>query len=193
MTDTKPTLNEEQSVSDQPEVLRQVLLTRRRIHVEALERIDAEIDAIRTELNQRIDNARIQRKPIEDALGHLDALIRIEGWTDFKGDDVHHTQALGGNGKTPIEAAYDLLSTLGKPLHYRELALQLSDRGVYLAGKDTAATLLSKMSRDDRFRRAPQRGTYGLASWQMPKNSVRKRKAKGDMSSRSRRGAASQA
>ena len=169
---------QEGSVSDQHEVLRKVLLDRRRDHIETLEKIDAEITQLQTELSRRIEDARIRRQPIDEALNHLEALLQIEGWSESEEGKVHYAQVPGGNGKIPIEAAYDLLSTVGKPLHYRELAQEISKSGVYLAGKDPAATLLSKMSRDARFRRAPERGNYGLASWRMRKNPTGKRKAK---------------
>ena len=178
MIDTQSTKREGEDVSDIPQALKRVLLGRRKEHVEALEKIDDEVSEIQKELSRRINDARLRRQPIEEALSHLDALLRIEGWTESEEDNVHHTQVLSGNGKGSIEAAYDLLSTLGMPLHYRELALKLSESGVYLAGKDPAATLLSKMSRDDRFKRAHERGVYGLASWRMRKSSSRKRKAK---------------
>ena len=169
---------QEGSVSDQHEVLRKVLLDRRRDHIETLETIDAEITQLQAELSRRIEDARIRRQPIDEALNHLEALLQIEGWSEGEEGKVHYAQVPGGNGKIPIETAYDLLSTVGKPLHYRELAQEISKSGVYLAGKDPAATLLSKMSRDARFRRAPERGNYGLASWRMRKNPTGKRKAK---------------
>lgn len=178
MSEMRPVTPEESSVSDQNEALRSILLARRRDHVETLEKIDAEITQLQAELSRRIDDARLRRQPIDEALSHLDALLQIEGWSECEEGKVHNAQVLGGNGKIPIEAAYDLLSTLSKPLHYRDLAQELSNSGVYIAGKDPAATLLSKMSRDARFRRAPERGEYGLASWRMRKNSTGKRKAK---------------
>ena len=193
MTDTKREKHAEESVSNQRDVLRKMLLERRREHVEALRRIDTEISELQTELRRRIDDARGRRQPVEEALGHLDALLQIEGWREFEEGDVLQPQAPIGDGKAPIEAAYDLLSTLGKSLHYRELALNLAHNGVYLSGKDPAATLLSKMSRDDRFRRAPERGVYGLASWRMRRSSSRKRKVKRSRNSPTQRDAASRA
>ena len=193
MTNTKRPTDRDESVSNQRDVLRSMLLERRREHVEALERIDIELSEIQTELRRRIDDARGRRQPIEEALGHLDGLLQIEGWKEFEEGDVHEPQAPSGDGKAPIEAAYDLLSTLGKPLHYRELALKLTHNGVYLAGKDPAATLLSKMSRDDRFRRAPERGVYGLISWRMRKSSSRKRKVRRTRNPRTQSDAASHA
>ncbi len=193
MGNTNRSIHADASVSNQRDALKEMLLERRREHVEALESLDAEISEIQTELRRRIDDAQSRRQPIEEALTHLDALLQIEGWKDSEEGDVHQSQTPSGDGKASIEAAYDLLSTLGNPLHYRELALRLTHDGVYLAGKDPAATLLSKMSRDDRFRRAPERGVYGLASWRMRKRSSRKRKVKRSRSSRTQNDTASRA
>lgn len=178
MTDTQPIKREDGSVSDQPGPLRDVLLDRRRELLKTLSKIDADVSEIQAELSKRIDEGRVRRQPIEEALGHLTALLRIEGWVESGEGNVSHLQVHSGNGKTPAEAAHDLLSTLGKPLHYRLLALKLSESGVYLAGKDPAATLLSQMSRDERFKRSPERGVYGLASWRMRRSPSKKGKAK---------------
>ena len=45
----------------------------------ALAAIDTEILEIQTELNQRLETVRHRRQPLEVALAHLDALLRIEG------------------------------------------------------------------------------------------------------------------
>ena len=192
MNDTAQTLHEEENTSIQRSALKKMLLGRRREHIGALEEIDSEIAELQRKLSEKIDDARRRRQPIEEALSHLDALLQIEGWAEAQEDGLHHSGFLGSNGKAPIEAAYDLLTTLGKPLHYRELALRISESGVHLGGKDPAATLLSRMSRDDRFRRGPERGLYGLASWRMRKSSSRKRSSKRPKSRRTQGAPASQ-
>ena len=178
MADTQPKTRNNGSVSDPTDTLTEALLGKRKELVQALGEIDAEVAEVQSELTKRIDAARIKRQSIEEAMGHLDALLRIEGWVETGEDNVNHPQVVNGNGMAPADAARDLLSTLGRPLHYRLMALQLSESGVHLAGKDPAATLLSKMSRDDRFKRAPERGVYGLATWRMRKSSSGKRRAK---------------
>ena len=178
MSDTGPSPYRGEDMSRRHEVLREVLLNRHREHVETLDKIDAEISEIQTQLSRRVDDARNRRQTIEEALSHLDAFLQFEGWTEPGDKNARHPQVTAGNGKVPIEAAYELLSVLEKPIHYRELAQRLSESGVYLAGKDPAASLLSKMSRDDRFRRGPERGIYGLASWRMRKSPGRKRVSK---------------
>ena len=187
MTDTRLETAGIEVVPVQSEMLKEVLLGRRRELAHALDKVDAEVIQVQAQLSKRIAEARIRRRTIEEALGHVGALLRIEGWEENGGEEFNRGLALRGNTKAPADAAYDLLSTLGKPLHYRLVALQLSENGVFLAGKDPAATLLSKMSRDDRFKRAPDRGVYGLATWRMRKSSSGKRKAKSKRSRKSTR------
>lgn len=164
--------------ADQPDALKSMLLSRRTEIVQALGTIDAEISEVQKELSRRLDEARAKRQPLEDALGHLDAILRIEGWVATGQGNTHQPLLATGNGQAPTDAAIDLLTALGKPIHYRELAQRLSTSGTYLAGKDPAATLLSQMSRDERFRRASERGVYGLASWRMRRSPSKKRLAK---------------
>ena len=174
MTELQQESHECESVANEHHMLIKMLLAKRRLHIDALEGIDTELSQIQTELSRRIDDALARRQVNDEAVTHL----RIEGWSEYEDSEVEGGQAPGSNGKLPIEAAYELLSTRGKPLHYRKLTQELSDIGVHIAGKDPAATLLSKMSRDIRFKRAPERGEYGLAVWQMRKRSTKKRKAK---------------
>ena len=159
-----------------PEGLLEALVAKRGKLVHALDALDAEIAEAQQELSRRLGEARDRREPLEEALSHLDALLRIEGWVPP--DQKSTPTSYSGNSVAPIQAAYDLLSKLGKPLHYRELAQKLTDNGVHVTGKDPAATLLSQMSRDARFRRAPERGVYGLVSWKMRRKATKKVKSR---------------
>ena len=187
MTDMRLKTLEDNGVVVQSEMLTEILLSKRGELAQALDKADAEVIEIQAQLSKRIEEVRIRRRTLEEALGHVDALLRIEGWKENDGEEIKRGQAISGDAKAPTDAAYDLLSALGKPLHYRLMARQLSENGVFLAGKDPAATLLSKMSRDDRFKRAPDRGVYGLASWRMRKSSGGKRKTKPKRSRKSKR------
>ena len=187
MTDVRLKIVENNGDAAQSEMLMKILLGKRRELTQALDKIDAEVIEVQAQLSKRIEEARIRRRTVEEALGHVDALLRIEGWKESDREAVNREPALRTNAETPADAAYDLLSALGKPLHYRLMALQLSENGIFLAGKDPAATLLSKMSRDDRFKRAPDRGVYGLATWRMRKSSGGKRKTKSKRSRKSNR------
>jgi hypothetical protein len=61
-------------------------------------------------------------------------------------------------------------------MHYREIARQLREQHVLVAGKDPAATLLSGMARDARFRRAKKRGMYRLSGLSIDKTKVKRSK-----------------
>lgn len=159
-----------------PAGLLEALVAKRGKLVHALDALDGEIAEAQQELSRRLGEARDRREPLEEALSHLDALLRIEGWVPP--DQKSTPNSYSGNSVAPIQAAHDLLSKLGKPLHYRELVQKLTENGVHVTGKDPAATLLSQMSRDARFKRAPERGRYGLASWRMRKSTSKAGKAK---------------
>ena len=63
------------------------------------------------------------------------------------------------------DAAVDVLTERGVPIHYQELTRLLTERDIYVPGKDPAANLIAHMLRDPRFGRASGRGMYGLAGW----------------------------
>ncbi len=127
-----------------------------------------EIDAIR----QKVAELTAQVAVKEGQLRNLDDLISIEGGSGT--DPVE-----GVNGRSPgrvahfLDEAYDLLSSIGQPVHYRTLAQRLSDSGAYIPGQDPAANLLTQMTRDGRFARAGGRGMYGLADWPSVQTSSR--------------------
>ncbi len=147
-------------MADEPAATLVETLSARRTQIAIeLEAVTTEIAEVTRELSDRITRARARQKPLEETLSHLDALITWEG----RGapEEVGRSRLDASNGRSPIEAAHQFLSQSGRPLHYREISQRLITDGVFLAGKDPAATLLTKMSRDDRFKRAPNRGVYG--------------------------------
>ena len=186
MSDRPLSIHGDDVLRDQGDVLRDAALDRRMSYLKALEEIDAEIAEIQMEMGQKIAAARVRRGPIVEALSHLDALLRIEGWIRPEDDILQIPHSSSRSGKEPIDAAHDILDSEGKPIHYRELTKRLEDQGTYLSGKDPAATLLSRMSRDRRFRRGTERGTYGLASWRMRRGSGRGSRARRSSSRRGR-------
>ena len=59
-----------------------------------------------------------------------------------------------------VDAAVEVLRREG-PLHYRDIYAKIAEMGVSVIGKDPAATLLSRFSRDPRIRRISS-GTYAI-------------------------------
>ena len=152
--------------------LKAVLTAKRSQLVNDIEAIDADLAEAQRKFNEELEEARRRRQPLEEALLHVDALLGLG-----IGGLAMKEEARVSTVKS-VESAHSLLAERGKPLHYRELAAQLTRKGAYLSGKDPAATLLSQMSRDARFKRGPERGTYGLAGWRMgSKKRAIKRKA----------------
>ena len=61
------------------------------------------------------------------------------------------------------DVAFEILTEVGGPMHFRELATLVSARGARLGGVDSAETLRAYLQRDRRFRRVPAakgRGIY---------------------------------
>jgi hypothetical protein len=144
-------------------------LLRKRAHLlTELRQHDASMAKLQKEYSACLNQIRETRRPVQDALEHVEALLQLEGWEKLESLDI------GGAAKSAtldaisyIDAAYKLLENVGQPLHYRTIYGKLKEQGVYVPGKDAAATLLVKMSRDDRFKRIRKRGTYALSFWRI--------------------------
>lgn len=161
---------------ERPGILRDALLAKRSLLVESIRAVDSEVAAIQDEMRRKMEGVQERRRPLEDALTHLDAFLRAEGWIPC--DEMVCPRLETGRSQPAVNAAYDLLSSLGEPLHYRKLAQALADKGIHIAGKDPAAVLLTQMSRDARFQRSDERGVYGLTSWDMRRAIRRQGKAR---------------
>lgn len=108
--------------------------------------IRRELEKLKTDLD-RLDAER----------GYLEALL---GLTQEAANDnrVLRLSAVFADADKVVE----LLREVGRPLHFREIAKMLQDRGVVLpGGVDPANTLLAKYFNDPRLFR-PSRGTYAL-------------------------------
>lgn len=159
------------------------LLTRREALLEELKELDATLSLVHQEYSAKLQDLQTRKKPIEEAIRHIEALLRFEGYTntDQPGHDI--TRGEDMVAETSItHAAVGLLQELHQPLHYRDIVLKLQERNIYVPGKDPAATLLSRINRDNRFKRAAKRGVYGLSTWRMrsakPRRTNRQRATK---------------
>lgn len=141
------------------------LLVKRAQLLKNIEEIDEETKETQQQLRSRLEELLNCRRLFDEALLHVEALLKIEGWGS--GGDAGKSAVpwmAGSHRKRPAEAAHELLTGIGEPIHYRDLATRLKAYGVPVAGQDPAANLLSSMSRDSRFQRYG-RGVYGLTSW----------------------------
>lgn len=167
----------------EPEVdpdIKETLLRKREVILDRLKRIEVAISQLRGEFRQKIGELEAQRQPAQEALHHVEALLRLEG---IRLDDTQSDSKDKLVGRVPVtgtalalDAAYRLLERAHRAMHYREIARQLREQHVLVAGKDPAATLLSGMARDARFRRAKKRGMYRLSGLSIDKTKVKRSK-----------------
>ena len=64
----------------------------------------------------------------------------------------------------------------GRQIHYRDLAKIIQAKNIVIPGKDAAATLLTRISRDRRFKRTKKRGIYALKVQSAKKVAPKRRK-----------------
>lgn len=161
------------------------LVIRRRNLITRIKDLEARVNQVDEEYRARRDDLQARKKPLEEALFHIEALLRIGGQetTAESTSSDEQSVALEARNLSVTEAAFAILQKKHHPLHYREITKMLQDKGIHIPGKNPAATLLSRMSRDKRFRRGNKRGVYILKGWRATSssaNSGKKRKS-GDM------------
>ena len=172
--------------SIEPDMSR-ILVDKRTALMETIKALEARVCEVDEEFRAKIDDLQARKKHVEEALFHVEALLRIDGrevspdtaWSGKRSQDVE-IQDL-----SVIEAAFVILQRGREPLHYREITRMVQERGIYVPGKNPAATLLSRMTRDKRFKRGSGRGFYALMEW--PDKSPSRRKVKRRKSSRMHR------
>lgn len=163
--------------------VQQALTLKREVLAKELSELNSVSVRIQEEYTRKLDELQSRKKPLEEALQHIDALLRFEGNHFLHSlPDISKAATIQANtSPTPTDAAFNLLTELHQPLHYKELAAQLIEKNIFIPGKDPAATLLSRISRDKRFKRTKKRGIYALSSWRMrnvKKKVIKKRKKK---------------
>jgi hypothetical protein len=126
--------------------------------------LDDAVTAVHKEYSQRLDELQVQKRPLVEALHHIEALLRLEGHDATPSEYAGGARSSISAAASITDAAVSLLEELQQPLHYKDIAALLRGGNVYIPGRDPAATLLSRMSRDARFERT-QRGTYRLSAW----------------------------
>ena len=127
------------------------------------------LEARLAEINAVISKYEAQRNAITPKIYALKQLLGIrESNPSIK---VHQRSELAiQNGvdpsqswRSPADVAADILAERnGEPMHYRELATEVMDRGDFLPERSPAATLNAMMNRDRRFIRPFRRGFYAL-------------------------------
>lgn len=121
---------------------------------ELLDKALAELNSIEEqkaslERAERLGRARIQ---------HLEALLDLEQAPDVPRDP---TDRRPKPERRIEDIAAEILRDSGS-LHYRELYGECARRGYVLTGANPAAALLTRISRDSRFKRSRKRGHYRI-------------------------------
>ena len=149
--------------------VKEVLLWKKVDLLKNLREIDTIISEAQQNYSLRMEQLQDQKKPLEYALYHVEALLRFEGDYTNNGLNITYNSATPATiARTSItDAAFNLLEELHQPMHYKDIAAKLQKRNIYIPGKNPAATLLSRISRDDRLKRTQTRGVYALSTWQV--------------------------
>lgn len=166
----------EPSTTAQLSEMGQVLLDKQGQLIAELERHDARMAILQQEYSERLRKLKQDRKPVEEALEHVDALLVLEGWSPPDAEDGRTANARESGSISYIDSAHKYLEETGQPTHYKVIADMLEERGVYIPGQERAKTLLAKLNRDKRFIRIKKRGTYALAFWRVKAAKPRSRR-----------------
>lgn len=121
----------------------------------------------RKSISDELIQLREELEALDDQMEHVKALLQY-----IPGDDglrlalevaQQPVAQTGNHSDDPVELAHSVLEgRSGEPVHYRELADLVMQRGGELGGQDPAQALVSRMVRDDRFVRPHRRGWYAL-------------------------------
>lgn len=149
--------------------VKEALFLKRAELTRELKELDAIISRVQQEYSLRLEQLLVQKKPLEDALYHVEALLRFEGLSTKDSSNIGHVSTTPAViARTSVtDAVLNLLEELHQPMHYKHIAAKLQERNTYIPGKNPAATLLSRMSRDKRFKRTKKRGMYALSTWRV--------------------------
>lgn len=169
------------SESSKPNV-QQALMVRRESLAKEIEGLTEVISQKQAEYTANIEKLQTKKRNLEEALQHVVALLKFEGYAS----ETNRLDNMGiTNDAEPeslTDAAFKLLTELHEPLHYKEITSKLQEKAIRIPGKDSAATLLSRINRDSRFKRTKRRGVYALSTWR-----IRETKRKGTAKSKGKR------
>jgi len=167
MEEALVTLSETQRSADKPADILEVLLRKRAQLVAELQQHDSAMSKLQEEYAARLAHIREQQRPLQEALQHVEALLRLEGWEGATMPSNGTADLSAPELISYTDAAYRLLEKAGQPMHYKAIFGRLQEQGAHIPGKDPAATLLAKIGRDQRFKRIRKRGTYALSFWRI--------------------------
>jgi hypothetical protein len=149
--------------------------------IDLLRTAEAELAEIR---GHKAGLDRAERTSTEK-VAHLRALVDLESSASVGAEPTDQRPATAMATDIRVQdIAAEILSELG-PLHYQALWDEVARRGGVLLSSNPAAVLLTRISRDGRFRRAKPRGVYDLALGNEPRPPKVKRRRRRKTSRRS--------
>ena len=148
--------------------MKPALLNRRADLSAQLKELNSAISGLREEFALKLEQLQAQKRPLEEALYHVEALLRLEEHYDSRNIIPESFTLPIAAVASLTDRAYDLLEEYNRPLHYKDIAARLQERDIYIPGKNPAATLLSRMCRDKRFKRTGRQGMYAPSTWRLP-------------------------
>jgi len=155
-----------------------ILLTQKRESlISQINKFDKEIEHLRNEYSKNLSSLKEKQHPLQNALQHVEALLKIEGWGTTKNSISHVPNKNDNTTFSFIDKAVEILEEANEPLHFKVIYEKIEKSGFHVPGKNGAATFLAKMSRDGRFKRIKKRGTYALTIWRIAKAKSRNRKS----------------
>ena len=132
------------------------------------EKLQLEIEQLRAEIEAKTRERQFK----EERLGHLQALLASEPHANNEREQIRPRASYTS---TPTPQLLDMVEKVlrernGEPMHYRDLADELIERGAVIRGQDPAGALVSRMTQDDnrraegdkRFIRPTSKGFYAL-------------------------------
>jgi hypothetical protein len=173
MEEVKPICDQSSPTSDMLDLLK----NKRSELASKLQRYQDMISNVEKEYLVRLTQLKEEQKPLQEALQHIDALLRLSNPNGDKltnaGVNINPPEVVTA---TITDEVCRLLETVNQPMHYRDIYNKLVEKGLSISGKDAAATLLARISRDARFKRGRKRGTYALSVWRIPTAKSKSRK-----------------
>jgi hypothetical protein len=134
----------------------------------ALENEKAVLEAKYVDIDKQLTALRAENEAVSARLSHIVALLKEPGAEDQNA--AGSSQARPANEvyeeSDPVEIAYSILDQRGQdPVHYKELADLVRQKGGILEGSNPALVLVSRLVTDDRFVRPFRRGYYALRKY----------------------------
>lgn len=125
------------------------------------------------ELQKQLEPLREERGRVDDLRSRLAHVLEAVG---VKAEELQQLEngireQLSAQPQMPpprvSDMAYEVLASIGKPAHYKEILEGIKERGDMVPGVDPGTNLIAHMLKDRRFAKAPEagKGYYKLKTW----------------------------